>query len=187
MNNTIYFHDLKLKLASYGAIRPQVWAKILAGLSEIDLKINESFIREIGSVVYVADGLLKEYDTYQRKKPSVVNFIYTGNFLVTSKHNQFKYIKAISPTKLVYLDFDTLISVFLKHKELYSIYNGVIANYDDGIAFRQLILEENTTTAKIQLFIKKYRPILSSLKKKDIANYIHSEYEYFIRIYGKLL
>ena len=187
MDNTISLIDLKLKLASYGPIRPEVWPKILPRLTETDLKINENFIREIGSVVYVVDGLLKEYDAHQRKNPSIINFISAGNFLVTSRHNQFKYIKAICPTKLLHLNFDAMISLFLKNNELYSIYNGITADYEDGIAFRQLVLEESTTATKIQLFIKKYRPILSRLKKKDIANYIHVDYEYFIRIYGKLL
>jgi hypothetical protein len=182
-----HLSTLKIKLANYGAIRPQAWTKILSHLKETELKPDESFVRKITAIVYVADGLIKEYDAQQRKKPSIVNFITAGNFIVTTNHNQTKYLKAIGVTKLIYLDFEVLISLFIKYNELKSIYDGAVANYEDGIAFRQLILEENVSASRIKLFISKYRTILPGLKKKDIANYIHIEYDYFIRIYGKLL
>lgn len=180
-------NHLKLKLASYGAIRPQAWVKILSHLKEIELKTDESFNREMGSAAYITDGILKEYDAQHRKKPSIVNFISAGNFIITTKYTQTKYIKAVTPTKLVYLNFDALIMLFVKYNELKSIYDGATANYEDGMAFRQLLLEENAAVERIKLFIHKYRTVLPLLKKKDISNYTHIEYDYFIRIYGKLL
>jgi len=182
-----YFFALKLKLANHGAIRPLAWTKILSHLKEIDLKADESFNRKISAIVYVADGLIKEYDAQSRKKPSIINFIPTGNFIVTTKQNQAKYLKAIGSAKLIYLEFDVFISIFIKYNELKSIYDGAVSNYEDGIAFRQLILEENVAASRIKLFINRYRTILPCLKKKDIANYIHIEYDYFIRMYGKFL
>lgn len=182
-----HLQALKSKLANFGAIRPQAWIKILDNLKETELKMNESFTREIGSVAYVADGLLKEYNAQLRKKPSIINFICAGNFLITTKYNQSKYTKAIGSAKLVHVNLEILISLFLKYNELKAIYDGVSSNYEDGIAFKQLILEENLSATRIQMFIKKYRTILPLLKKKDIANYTHIEYEYFIRIYGKQL
>ena len=182
-----FFLNLKLNLANYGAIRPQAWAKILVHLKEAELKVDESFDREINSIAYVTSGLIKEYDAQLRKKPSIINFISAGNFLITNKYNHSKYIKAIGSATLIHINFEAMISLFLKYNELKSIYDGVIGNYENGIAFRQLILEENAAAKRIHLFIKKYRAILPFLKKKDIANYIHIEYEYFIRIYGKLL
>ncbi|MEJ5994389.1 hypothetical protein WG904_08165 [Pedobacter sp. Du54] len=187
MFNDSHLSSLKLKLASYGAIRQQAWTKILSHLLETELKTDESFDRKINAIVYVTNGLIKEYETQQRKKPSIVNFINTGNFIITTKHNQTKYLKAIDTTKLIYLDFEALVSLFITYNELKSVYDGVLANYEDGIAFRQLVLEENVASARIKLFIDKHRTILPSLKKKDIANYIHVDYDYFIRIYGKLL
>lgn len=187
MSTPLSLLDLKLKLASFGALRPEVWTKLSARLNQVDLKVNESFSREIGTVVYITKGLLKEYDARHRKKPAIVNFISAGNFLVTTKHNQSKYLKAIRPTNLAYVDFDTLAYLFFKYNELYAIYNGIANNYEEGITFRQLVLEKPTATDKITLFIKKYRPILSMLKKGDIANYINTDYNYFIRVYGKLL
>lgn len=183
----MHLTTLKLKLASYGAIRPTVWTKILSNLKQIELKPDESFKREISVIVYVTNGLLKEYNVQDRKKPAIVNFICTGSFIITTKYSQLRYIKAISNTKLVYLDFDILISLFLKHNELKGIYDCIVASYDEGIAFRQLLLEENIAAARIMLFITRYRAILPSLRKKDISNYIHIDYDYFVRIYGKLL
>lgn len=182
-----HLQALKSKLANFGAIRPQAWEKILAHLKETELKANESFNSEIGSVAYVAEGLLKEYDAQMRKNPSIVNFISAGNFLITTKYNQLRYTKVIGSAKLVHVNFEVLIPLFLEYNELKSIYDGVNSNYEDGIAFKQMILEENVSGIRIQLFINKYRTILPLLKKKDIANYTHIDYEYFIRIFGKQL
>ena len=182
-----HLQTLKSKLTNFGAIRPQAWTKILTHLKVTELKFDESFNREIGSLVYVADGLLKEYDAQLRKKPAIVNFISAGNFLVTNKSHHSKYTKTIGSAKLVHVTFESLIPLFLKYNELKSIYEGISSNYENGMAFRQLLLEENVATARIQLFINKYRTILPLLKKKDIANYTHIDYEYFIRIYGKQL
>lgn len=187
MSKGSHLHALKLNLANYGAIRPQAWAKILAHLKEAELKVDESFNREINSIAYVTSGLLKEYDVQFRKKPSIVNFISAGNFLITTKHNQSKYLKAITGTTLVYLEFDDLFSIFSKYNELKPIYDSILANYEEGISFRYILLEERITEVRIQQFITKHRAILSLLKKKDIANYINLEYDYFIRKYGKLL
>ncbi len=178
---------LKLKLASYGAIRPQVWAKIVTLLKETELKIDESFNREIGSIAYVANGLLKEYDAHLRKRPSIVNFISAGNFLITTKFNQSKYLKTVTGSTLVYLNFCDLFSLLSKYNELKPIYDSIVANYEEGISFRYGLLEERIAQKRIQQFINKHRNILSYLKKKDIANYTHIEYDYFIRMYGKLL
>lgn len=186
METALVLHELKLKLASYGALRPEAWTKIVQSLANTDLKTDESFNRKVGSIAYVAKGVLKEYDAYRRKKPSIVNFIGPNNFILTTKHTESKFLKAVCPTKLVYLDFDILFLLFLDYGELKPIYDGVSAEYEDGISFRQLLLEE-TFAAKIQLFIVKYRPILSYLKRKDIANYLHVDYNYFIRNFSNFL
>lgn len=178
---------LKLKLANFGAIKPHAWVKIVADLKKITLKTDESFNREIGTVAYVVDGLFKEYDARHRKKPSIINFIGTGSFIITSKFNQSRYLKAVTNTETIYLGFTELLSLFSEYNELKALYDSIDTDYEEGLAFRQFILEENIVSTRIQLFIKRYRPILSDLKKKDIANYIHTDYDYFVRIYGKLL
>lgn len=187
MINNSHSTILKLKLASYGALRPQAWTKILDSLKEIELNDGDNLTSVIGRIVFIAEGIVKEYDPNQRKKPSIVNFISTGNFLVTTKYNQSRYVKAIGTCKLIYLDFEQAISLFIKFNELKSIYNGVLANYENGIAYRQLILEENSAAMRITLFIDHYRSILPYLKKKEVANYVHLAYDYFIRMYTKML
>ncbi len=181
------FSALKIKLANYGAIRPQAWSKIQLSLKEIELKADESFTREIGALVYVSNGLLKEYDSQLRKKPSIVNFIGEGNFLYTTKHNQARYLKAIGTTKLIHINLESMIALFTQYNELKFVFDGVTANYESGIAFRQLILEESSASKRISLFIDNYRSVLPYLKRKEIANYIHVAYDYFIRMYGKML
>ncbi|MGF1924967.1 MAG: hypothetical protein ACQUHE_12375, partial [Bacteroidia bacterium] len=143
--------------------------------------------RKAGSLAFVAEGLLKECDPHQRKTPSIINFISANSFILNTKHNQSKYLKAIRPTKIVFLDFDQLIILFSKYQELRAIYENASADYEDGIAFREFILEEKSVAERIHLFNTNYRHILSNLRKKDIANYLNVDYDYFIRLYNKLL
>jgi len=187
MDTNLTLNSLKLKLSSLGAIRPQAWIKIMYAVNETGLKVDESFNREIGSVAFVVNGLLKEYDPYLRKKPSIINFISAGNFFVTTKFNQKRYLKAITETTILYLNFHDLTSLYLRYNELKSVYDSIVASYEEETSFRHLMLEEKLAPVRIQNFIIKYRTILSQIKKKDVANYTHLEYEYFIRIYGKLL
>jgi hypothetical protein len=178
---------LKLKIATYGAIRPVAWTKITSTLKEAVVKPDESFIRELGCIAFIECGLLKEYDARGRKKPSIINFMESNTCFSTTKHNQAQYLKAIVTTRLFYLTFDDLISLFLKYKELKPAYDALLANYEQDIAFRQILLEEKTTIKKIQLFITKRRSILPLLKKRDMANYCHISYDNFIRVYKNLL
>jgi len=187
METNLSLYHLKLKLASYGAISPLAWARISDSLKKTEIKVNESFNRKIGSIAYVVEGLLKEYDIKSRKKPCIVNFISDGNFLVTTKFNQSKYLKAIKDTTLVYLDFEDQFSLLLKHKELKTIYDEIVANYEEAATFRFSLLEERLAAIRIQQFIVRYRKILSYLKKKDMANYCHIPYDNFVRQYSYLL
>ncbi|HTM98673.1 MAG TPA: hypothetical protein VL088_08025 [Pedobacter sp.] len=187
MELNLPFEAIKLKLATYAALRPEAWHSISAQLKSTALKADESFTREKGSIAYVVSGLMKEYDSRARKKPAIVNFINSTNFILTTEHNRNRYLKAITDTTIVYLDFESLLSLFLLFRELKPIYDAALVNYEEGLDFRHSLLEERLATKKIQSFIIQYRPILSYLKKKDIANYCHIPYDNFVRHYNDLL
>ncbi|RZK26469.1 MAG: Crp/Fnr family transcriptional regulator [Flavobacterium sp.] len=185
MNNT--HHALKLKISAYGAIRPKVWAKLLPQLKVCNLKPGEIFPRPAGSIAYIERGLLKEYDFRDRKKPSIVNFIFTDEFLPTPKHEQRCYVMAVTTSILYYLEFDELLALFFEYRELIHIHDAIFADYDETLAFRNRLLEQKVAVVKIQAFIDKHRELIAFLKKKDIANYIHVEYDHFTRVFSKMV
>ena len=178
---------LKTTLQNHGALRPEAWEAILLAMQHTTLKVDESLIRKAGTLAYIAQGLLKEYDAQNRKKPAIVNFISEGESLITRKHNQNHYLKAIIPTQVYYWDLDDLQMLYAAFNELKTIYDSLCENYDREIGFRHLVLESNDSTTKIKLFLSNYHDILPLLKKKDIANYINLSYNHFIHAYNNLL
>ncbi|SFH19410.1 cyclic nucleotide-binding domain-containing protein [Pedobacter insulae] len=178
---------IKLKIATYAALRPEAWAQISARLKLVVLKKDERFNRENSSLAYVINGLMKEHDIQARKKPAIVNFIDSQNFIITTGYNQNRFLKAITGTTIAYLDFESLLALFLIYKELKPVYDAALTNYQEGIDFRFNLLEERLATKRIQLFIAHYRPLLSYIRKKDMANYCHIPYDNFVRHYNNLL
>lgn len=178
---------LKTRLQGLGPLRSGAWERILQSMRTAQIRPGESFIRDEGTLAYLSNGLLKEYDVQHRKTPSIINFIRTGQPLATRRHNQINYLKACVHTEIYFWDFKSLLDLYQEFSELKLIYDALCADYDLSISFRQLILEEKTTTRKIELFIHRYKEVLVLLKKKDIANYLHLDYDYFVRNYHRIM
>lgn len=178
---------IKLKIASYAPLRPEAWDQISARLRITIIKVDESFYRESGSIAYLVAGLLKEYDTRARRKPAIVNFITDDNFIVTTGISQSRYLKAITESTIVYLDFEISFSLAITFRELNPVYNAAVVNYEEGLNLRYRLLEERLVAKRIQQFIAKHRDLLLYLKKKDMANYCNIPYDNFVRQYNKLL
>ena len=85
------------------------------------------------------------------------------------------------------MKWEQLELLYLEFKELKIIYDRIGEGYDDGIAFRQILFEEKKMVTRINLFIQSHRNILVLLKKKDMANYLHMDYNNFVRLFSKLL
>jgi len=187
MNRNEKLEELKLKLQSYGALHPDAWAAIQDILQITRLKTNESFIRKDGQFAWLACGLLKEYNAAHRKRPAIVNFLATGDCLITRKHNKQYYLKACTEAVIYQIGEEQLQVLYQQFKELYPIYKSLCAEYDEEIAYRQFLLEQKLVPDRIKHFIQKKRHILPLLTKKDIANYLQLEYDYFIRFYSKIL
>lgn len=172
----------KILLQSYGALRPQGWDRILQLQQKTNLKINQNFIRKEGTLAYIENGLLKEYDPQNRMTPSIINFIGSGQFLLTRKYNQHHYLKACQATEVLFWDFEDLMQLYQEFSELKHIYYGVCSTYDQSIAFRQFVLEAKNSQQRIQLFRAQFHQHLKYLKKKDIANYLQLNYTHFLHI-----
>lgn len=180
------FFSLQLQLQSYGAIRPEAWQQIEILLQQKQLKTNQSFIRKEGTLAFIASGILKEYDATNRISPSIINFISKSQAFTTRRHNKYCYLKAGVPTLIWYLEFEQLQYLYLEFKELKKVYDGLCADYDESIALRQLILETPSAAQRITLFRTNFKSLMSYLKKKDIANYLHLNYTHFLHVNNHL-
>lgn len=179
--------ELKFKLQSLGALRPDAWSLISETIKYTFIKSGENFNREEGQLSWLASGLFKEYDASARKRPSIINFIPIGGSLITKKLSKHFYLKACTDTCVIHIEFEELMAIYHKFKELRPIYDSLCADYDEGIFYRQRILEEKSAQRKIELFLIRYRPYLIFIQKKDISNYLKLNYDYFTSIYIKLL
>lgn len=180
-------HKLKVQLQSYGSLRPEAWTLLLSQLQFIEVKKGESFHRKLGALTWLSSGIFKEYNTYARKKPAIINFLTPGNCLITRKLNAPYYLKACLDSKLYQLDLEQLLLLDHQYPELRSIYYALCAQYDEGHEFRQLLLEEKSAAEKIKLMINRYRQQLNYISRRDLCNYLHLNYDYFCSLYAKLL
>jgi hypothetical protein len=183
----LYLNELKTKIQGFGAVRPEAWESIVEYARTIHLKAQQSFQRKPGTFAYVAEGLLKEYDVQNRLTPSIINFISSGQCLITRKYNQRNYLKAGLPTFVYYWDFDELQKLYQEFKELKTIYDELCAIYDEQTTFRQQVLEEHHAAARVMLFRMKYKTLLPFLKKKDMASYVQMTYNHFLKAYNDKL
>ncbi len=181
------YNIFKQRLYNAGAIRPLAWEAIVQCMQQITLHTDERLIRKEGTLAYVADGILKEYDPINRKTPSIINFITPSNFIITRKHNASHYLKACTTTLIYYWDYPNLLQLYSQFNELQPIYNTLCAEYDATIDLRQFILEQHHANERILLFISAYKTSLNFIKKKDMANYLMLYYDNFIRSYRKLI
>jgi len=175
--------ELKIKLQSLGALRPEAWAMICSEMHSVTLKPDQSFIRKPGTLAYVALGLLKEYDAQHRPKPAIINFLSANDCLITRKQNQNHYLKACTECLIYYWDLDALERLYAHSKELRAIYDSLCAEYDDKVLWRMHLLELSVQD-RINAFKFAFGYAIPYLKKKDTANYLHLNYTHFLRYWN---
>lgn len=175
---------LKIKLQSLGALRPEAWERIVQLSQQQKIATGGNFIRKEGALAYVASGILKEHDHYEREEPAIVNFIGQHQCFVTRRHHQNRYLIACAPTMVFHWDFANLQDLYLKYPELKRVHEALCEEYDEISAFRSLILEEHSAKARIRLFLTKYQALVPMLKKKDMAKYMQMSYNHFLKAYN---
>lgn len=179
------FLALKIHLQSYGALRPEAWHRITTLITTLQLKPGQHLIREMGSLTYLATGLMKEFDVHERLKPTILNFFGVGEtvYCITKSHRL--YLEAILPTTLFSLDLVALHTLHLEFEELIKIYRNLRYNYYEKLLLRMFLLEM-PPRKRIIHFRQTHQTLLPFLQKKEMCNYLHLDYDYFVRTYRKL-
>ena len=174
---------LRLKLQSLGALRPEAWERIVQLGQQHQIEAGKNLVRRLGSLAYVAEGLLKEYDHHEREEPAIVNFIGQDQCIVTRGHQQQRQLQACMPCMVYQWDMAELYQLDQDFTELRSIYEELCAEYEMKMMLRMRLLEM-PVPERIETFKLIFRPLLPYLKKKDIANYLHLHYTHFLRIWN---
>lgn len=177
MEKVTHLAALKIKLQSLGALRPEAWEQIVQLGQQRQVAIGESLVLKLGSLAYMADGLLKEYDN---ASPTIINFIGQKDCFVTRKHNQNHPLKACLPTLLYFWENEVLLQLYQEFNELRPIYEELCAEYDARVMLRMRLLEM-PVQKRIDQFKLIFKPMLLFLTKKDMANYLQLEYTNFIK------
>jgi len=171
---------LKLKLQRLGPLRPEAWDMICSLAQRSEVKLQRNVLTKNGSLAYLSEGLLKEYDQHERELPAIVNFISQYQCFVTRKHHQHRYLEACMPCVIYQWNFDDLQNLYQHFNELKTIYEMLCAEYEDGVMLRMRLLEM-PVKERIETFKCEFKAVLPFLKKKDIANYLHLHYTHFLR------
>lgn len=179
------FLTLKIHLQSYGALRPEAWDRIVSLITTVHLEPQQHLIREVGSLAYVATGLMKEFDVHDRVKPTILNFFGVGStvYCITASHRL--YLEAVLPTTVFSLDLAALHTLYLEFEELIKIYLNLRFNYYDSLLLRTHLLEMKPRERVIH-FRRTRQLLLPFLQKKEMCNYLNLDYDYFVRTYRKL-
>ncbi|RYF88936.1 MAG: hypothetical protein EOO03_07215 [Chitinophagaceae bacterium] len=112
----------------------------------------------------------------------MTNFLGEGSFLTTRRHNKTYPLKACLASEINYIDTAELYQLYLLYPELKNIYEGLLGTYDECTAFRQLVLENPSATARILLFRARFAHLTPFLHKRDIANYLQLNYSHYLHV-----
>ncbi|RYD95841.1 MAG: hypothetical protein EOP54_15090 [Sphingobacteriales bacterium] len=171
-------HELclfKIKLQSLGALRPEAWERIMQLSQQLRITTAKNLVRRPSSLVYVAEGLLKEYDHHEREQPAIINFIGLQQCFVTRRHHQNHYLQACTPCIVYHWDGEALQKLYQDFKELKPVYESLYAEYDEQMMLRMRLLEMSVQE-RIDAFRLTFKSTIPYLKKTDIANYLNVSY-----------
>jgi len=182
-----YLKALKHKIQRHGALRDEAWLLICSSMQHQVLQPNERFIQKDNQLAYVASGLFKEYSAYERTRPSIINLIPADSCFITRRHSQQDYLKAATTSLTFSWNFESLMAIYRDYRELKPVYEIFCSEYNTGLAYRSLILETPEVAQRIRYLKAEYGSLIPYLKKKEMANYLHLNYNHFIKVFNGML
>lgn len=127
---------------------------------------------EAGSMVYVGEGLLKQYARAGRAEPDIVRFVQAEEVLLVPYEVDRIYIKTLEKSTLYMWDEYLLRQLINQHPELLKIYMQLRDMQEAILDFKLLLLGQEVRQ-KLDLFDQHYPGLRSRIKNKDLANYLH--------------
>lgn len=180
-----HINHFKLKLQAAGALRPEAWEQCVVQLKVVNINTQNSCLVPSGAIAYVAEGILKEYDTQHRNSPSILNFLAPGQLFYSYASPNRIYTKATIPSIVFLMDRATLLNLVHEFSELDKIFLALYSQYDE-LRLLKIQLLEMPVQQRVETFSATFHTILPYLKKKDMANYLHLNYTHFLKKWNSL-
>ncbi|GAA4777986.1 hypothetical protein GCM10023231_00540 [Olivibacter ginsenosidimutans] len=179
MLSTLPLKELLLRL---GSLREEAWQELTMRVQQRIYKPYKSIILPPTGVIYVQEGLLKQYQRSEREAAAITRFITTNQHIFIPTQPDNLYIKTILESTLWYWEGEAVHSLLLCYPELYALYQQLRDRYDALLDIRMRILESKHIQ-KLQLFQEHFHKIRPYLRAKDIANYIGVHPNYISKLY----
>lgn len=168
---------LQQQLQQLGPLTAAAWESILEKASEKPFAANRPIPLPSNGIIYIKEGLLKQYARTGRVHPSINRFLTAGNHLFVPFNTEPIYVKTILNSALWYWTEENIRFLLHQHPELYSIDRKLRDAYEQQLDIRLQILA-SSGPSKMALFQEHFPGIRPYIKAKDLANYlsIHPNY-----------
>jgi CRP-like cAMP-binding protein len=168
---------LQQQLQLLGPLTAAAWESILENVSEKPFEANRPIPLPPNGVIYVKEGLLKQYVRTGRVHPSINRFIAVGKHLFIPFNAEPIYVKTILKSTLWYWTEESIRTLLRQYPELYIIDRKLRDSYERLLDIRLQILE-SSGPSKMVVFQENLPGIRPYIKAKDLANYfsIHPNY-----------
>lgn len=174
---------LETLLRSLGAMPGSTWAAVVDAAREARYGADRAVYLEAGGLLYVGEGLLKQYTLSGRNRPSINRFIQQGGTYAIPHNHDTIYVKALQPSTLYLWDAHTLRRLLAEHVGLLSIYMKLRDRQEEQLDTRLWLLEQRGRE-KLQYFDKRFAGLRAHIRGKDLANYLHLAYAYISQLKG---
>lgn len=162
---------LEMLLRNFSPLRPEAWGAICAATTQRVYSGAKAVHLEAGGMVYVEEGLLKQYARAERTQPGIIRFLQAGEVLFVPYEVNSIYIKTIQRSTLYYWNEHTLRQLIACYPEVLKIYMRLRDLQEDAFGFKVLLLEQEVK-AKLLLFDQHYPKLRPFIKNKDLANFL---------------
>jgi len=175
---------LKAQLQQVAALDADTWLAVASAAHRAAYAAGRAVHLESGGLIYVGDGLMKQYARPGRTQPAINRFIAGGGLLAVPYDADSYYVKTIQPTTLFYWGELTLRQLLCTNPTLLQAYMKLRDGQEALLDARFRILEQRGT-AKLVLMDQLFKGLRAQIKGKDLANFVHLAYGYVSQIKDK--
>jgi CRP-like cAMP-binding protein len=163
---------LEMLLRNFGPLRSEAWEAIYTATAQRVYSSAKAIHLEAGGMIYVGEGLLKQYARAERTQPGIIRFLQAGEVLFAPYEVNSIYVKTIQRSTLYYWNEHTLRQLIASYPEVLKMYMRLRDLQEGALDFKVLLLEQEVK-AKLLLFDQHYPKLRLFIKNKDLANFLH--------------
>jgi len=162
---------LEIWLRTFGPLRPEAWEGIVGAVVKRVYGMGKAVALAPGGMIYVGEGLLKQYARAGRTQPDIIRFLQAGEVLLVPYEADNSYVKTLERSVLYYWDEYALRQIMIAYPELLKIYMKLRDRQEMLLDLKIRLMGEELRN-KLPLFDRYYPNLRPFLKNKDLANYL---------------